>query len=1217
MFRPQQKGADRRPQDPQRSGGALDEIRAQMEIGKYSRASASLKQVLASDPDDPEALRLSATLHIKLGSRVSARAAFDKLVKQTFDQQDYVGAESLLREYLAVGPRYVPFLDLLGQALEAMGDPSRAVEEYAKAVEIMVEDQDPDLSSKGVELYEKVKLLDLSGTIASRLGPTLGSLPSSPGTVAVPTEEPGLRFIPSSVSEEGAQAELEEDRRVTTEAEARAKGEEEERDKAEEEARAKLEELARAQAEAEARAKADAEARVKAEAEARAKAEEGARATAEAEARTRAEQETRAKADAEARYKAEAEARAKAEAEARAELQELEKARAEAQARAKAEAVARAKAEAEARAKADAEARARAEEEAWRKADAEARAKAEEEARIKAEEEARAKLQELEKARAEAEARAKVEVEARAKVEVEARARAEVEARLKAEAEIRAQAEADARARLEEEVRAKIEAEARAQLEEEAQANVEPPLADSETGYGVEPAAHDALPSGAEPAQEKSGAWASLWERVQGKRIPSTPDSSEQSDLVQQIPAIADDAAMPAGGDREGDRQAGLAQDTPSHASALEFQLTPEPFQSGSEGAPPAELFLAAPDDPMLRSDRPRPASEPYADSSSSDVVQDALPSENVPSPFQSPTTDTESRARPWESQDSSEEPAESQQSSGLGVAGPSDAGPQVEERPIYALPPDWMPNEDPFASGPSGPYGAGEAPLVDRRKTSMPSPPVSRVSAFSSPAYAPAPAGAASADQARKESVGPLFPTVVKLRLKTIFLAKSGTSAALALGATVAGLVLAVVLVLSFVWVIMEEAPSKTFQDLTGNPPRTTVSARSNGYEVLRGFAERSSSKPVEIGERREVLLPDGDSEQAWPQGFAQAADSLSELYAIWDPAEEFQKDTRRIRDWSTRYSAILSRYHRWTRMSFDDLGYGSLVGPDEAYILGIHRLYIADGFTRDMDAAVQQLERDLEAWRQALAGAKTLRVKILAAEAINDGLIVASGLLARPRLPRPQMSVLARATRPLTLAERSLRWPMQSQFIFETDRIKGLLRSGGMAGRPLHHRVLAAMPLPEQSVLNAHAEYYGGLIKHDAVQNEGGDPRIGMPKLYSFASTPAQKLSDYLRNPIDNALMLESGVDLEDLTGRILETEARLRLASLQARLRMEAVLRNPIQRIAGAGANFYDPFTGFTMLFNPTKKILYSVGRDGNDHDGDLARDVSVRLYLGPAS
>jgi hypothetical protein len=41
------------------------------------------------------------------------------------------------------------------------------------------------------------------------------------------------------------------------------------------------------------------------------------------------------------------------------------------------------------------------------------------------------------------------------------------------------------------------------------------------------------------------------------------------------------------------------------------------------------------------------------------------------------------------------------------------------------------------------------------------------------------------------------------------------------------------------------------------------------------------------------------------------------------------------------------------------------------------------------------------------------------------------------------------------------------------------------------------------------------------------------------------------------------------------------------------------------------YFDPFTGFPMLWSPTQKRLYSVGKDGLDDGGDPTFDISVPL------
>jgi hypothetical protein len=68
---------------------------------------------------------------------------------------------------------------------------------------------------------------------------------------------------------------------------------------------------------------------------------------------------------------------------------------------------------------------------------------------------------------------------------------------------------------------------------------------------------------------------------------------------------------------------------------------------------------------------------------------------------------------------------------------------------------------------------------------------------------------------------------------------------------------------------------------------------------------------------------------------------------------------------------------------------------------------------------------------------------------------------------------------------------------------------------------------------------------------------------------------------------------------------------LASLQAWIRRGAAEGDVKTRVAKAGQNFYDPFTGYPMLINPANNRLYSVGANGKDDDATPPKDVSVRL------
>ncbi len=116
-----------------------------------------------------EARRLFATLHLRLGSLIPARQAFDSLISEAFQRQDYWLAESLLREYLAAGPRCVPFLEKLGALYQEKGNALEAVGEYGKAIDILIEDPDPDNPHHASQLYAKIRELAPASPVAFRL----------------------------------------------------------------------------------------------------------------------------------------------------------------------------------------------------------------------------------------------------------------------------------------------------------------------------------------------------------------------------------------------------------------------------------------------------------------------------------------------------------------------------------------------------------------------------------------------------------------------------------------------------------------------------------------------------------------------------------------------------------------------------------------------------------------------------------------------------------------------------------------------------------------------------------------------------------------------------------------------------------------------------------------------------------------------------------------
>ena len=289
---------------------------------------------------------------------------------------------------------------------------------------------------------------------------------------------------------------------------------------------------------------------------------------------------------------------------------------------------------------------------------------------------------------------------------------------------------------------------------------------------------------------------------------------------------------------------------------------------------------------------------------------------------------------------------------------------------------------------------------------------------------------------------------------------------------------------------------------------------------------------------------------------------------------------------------------------MPFEDWGYGHRASPDCPEILHAHRLYVAEGFARGLSNGATRLATDLRKWRGLLSQARTLSLKRMASIAFNEDLLVLSSLLTRTDANSRTTKPLLRFAASLKPAELSLRWAMQSELAVEAERAKSN-RTLHIASEPSSMvRVLERMPLPRQRLLNDYADYYHALLK--AAENATAE----RPKLYEFTRAPAKGLFDYILNPIDNFMSRPPKVDWNRRVIEVLETEARVRLISLQAKLRGTAP-STYAGRIAKAGRQYYDPFTGFSMVYNPSKSRLYSVGSDIKDDDGDPDLDVTVRL------
>src|SRR5574341_553761 len=448
-----------------------------------------------------------------------------------------------------------------------------------------------------------------------------------------------------------------------------------------------------------------------------------------------------------------------------------------------------------------------------------------------------------------------------------------------------------------------------------------------------------------------------------------------------------------------------------------------------------------------------------------------------------------------------------------------------------------------------------------------------------------------------------------------------------------------------TFVKTGTDERPNEAYTALTALPPHTIADAKKNGYFLLLGFSAGPSLDPFHSG--FDMWL---EAESARGHLFFDylkpgrvrvrvAGDALDALQGWSAPHPD--KALHQLGDLlagpGTEYGLLVDRYQQWLNMGFEDWGYGHLGSPRFTELFLTHRLYVAGGFAQSMGRGVERLARDLYAWRSLLARAKTLPLKMMAASVVDDDVRLASVLLAQRDLDQLSLNRLTMVTRPLNRNERSLRWPVQNEFLTAVSRYERSVSRISTAARedsdnnkkwlatvaglqpeafkkvehPLSANALARGPFQRQRATNTYARYYEATIMAADLHH------ARLPKLKAYLGGPARAFFDYLVNPVDN--IFDSGFepDWQPFIGRLLENDARLRLVSLQIKLRTAPASPVIAAQIAEAGDDFYDPFSSLPMLWNPTTNTLYSVGRDGKDNDGDSQCDIAVTILMPTGS
>ncbi len=438
-------------------------------------------------------------------------------------------------------------------------------------------------------------------------------------------------------------------------------------------------------------------------------------------------------------------------------------------------------------------------------------------------------------------------------------------------------------------------------------------------------------------------------------------------------------------------------------------------------------------------------------------------------------------------------------------------------------------------------------------------------------------------------------------------------------------------------VWLGQGEAPSEAYKTLLTVSPRPTHDPKNNAYLLLLGFAASPSADPLHVGHdiwveaesdrghrpfdyskesRLELRVPDEVREALQSQG---TASRLSQLRALADPAKNILPPQ----------ALLIDRYRQWLALPFDDWGDGHPGAPRLMELYAAHRLYLVEAWTQDTSTALDRLGKDLAAWRGVLSNAKTLPLKIFAATIVDEDAALVSEALNLPDFDVGLLPRLDPLVRPLTPAERSLRWPIQNEFVVGVSLFEHPLTSAaaqfqpeseaqkrwiaGLAGmgtdsfhsveQPIPANMLSRSRMQKQRTLNIYAGFCEATIKAADL------PNSPFPKLLDMARLTHRRILDHFVNPIDNFFASGPEPAWAPFADRLLRTDARLKLAALHARLHRPGRDLPMASRIVQAGSAFYDPFSGFPLLWSAASDKLYSVGEDRSDDGGDEQRDIPI--------
>ena len=188
--------------NPPKSAEPLDlmsEATRRIEAKQFAGAEAILNQMLTKEPGNPEVCQLLAKLHLQRGDLQVALGEYRYLAGAALRAQDYVKAEKLITDFLAVEPQSVAMLELHGELYGEKGDAANAVLQYGKAIELLLKHPEPGMPTLHEELLEKITALAPDSPTVKKLTALMHgtAVDKTPVPARSETAVPPIAAIPS------------------------------------------------------------------------------------------------------------------------------------------------------------------------------------------------------------------------------------------------------------------------------------------------------------------------------------------------------------------------------------------------------------------------------------------------------------------------------------------------------------------------------------------------------------------------------------------------------------------------------------------------------------------------------------------------------------------------------------------------------------------------------------------------------------------------------------------------------------------------------------------------------------------------------------------------------------------------------------------------------------------------------------------------------------